>query len=129
MFEQDELSEPAFAAIGLAVEPVTPPAALRAQILSAAEPTTAVLTQQRRRLPWSLLAAAMVLISVAAFLLGQTIHREAPTGPAVFAMAGHGAPQGPAAKVTDPKSDRVAVGEFNGMPSPPPGKSYDRWFT
>ncbi len=34
MSEQDELSEPAFAAIGLAVEPVTPPAALRAQILS-----------------------------------------------------------------------------------------------
>ena len=40
MFEQDELSEPAFAAIGLAVEPVTPPAALRTRIVSAAEAQT-----------------------------------------------------------------------------------------
>src|SRR5437773_2076805 len=81
MSEQDELSEPAFAAIGLAVEPVTPPAALRAQILSAAEPTTPVLIHQRRRLPWSLLAAAMVRSSVAAFLLGQRRQREVSTGP------------------------------------------------
>ena len=127
MFEQDELSEPAFAAIGLAVEPVTPPAALRAQILSAAEPRTPVLTQQRRRLPWSLLAAAMVLISVAAFLLGQTLHREVPTGPTVFAMAGHGSLQGAAAKVTDLQADRIAVVEFNGMPGLPPGKVYELW--
>ena len=127
MFEQDEMSEPAFAAIGLAVEPVMPPAALRARILSAAEPSSPVLTQQRRRLPWSLLAAAMVLISVAAFLLGQTLHREVPTGPIVFAMAGHGALQGAAAKVTDLKADSVAVVEFNGMPELPPGKVYELW--
>src|SRR5579859_1610242 len=127
MFEQDEMSEPAFAAIGLAAEPVTPPAELRERILAAAEPRIPLLTQQRRRVPWSLLAAAMVLISVAAFLLGQTIHREAPTGPTVFAMAGHGALQGAAAKVTDLKSDRVAVVEFNGMPAPPPGKVYELW--
>jgi anti-sigma-K factor RskA len=127
MFEQNETSEPAFAAIGLAAEPVTPPAGLRERILAAAEPAIPVVTQERRRLPWSLLAAAMVLISVAAFLVGQTIHREAPAGPAVFAMAGHGALQGAAAKVTDLKSDRVAVVEFNGMPALPPGKVYELW--
>ena len=127
MFEQDELNEPAFGAIGLAVEPVTPPAGLRERILAAAEPRIPVVTQQRRRLPWSLLAAAMVLISVAAFLLGQTIHREVPTGPTVFAMAGHGSLQGAAAKVTDLKADRIAVVEFNSMPALPPGKVYELW--
>jgi anti-sigma-K factor RskA len=126
MFEQDEMSEPAFAAIGLAVEPVAPPEGLRERILSAAEPRIPVLTQ-RRRLPWSLLAAAMVLISVAAFLLGQTIHREGVSGPTVFAMAGHGTLQGAAAKVTDLNADRIAVVEFNGMPPPPPGKVYELW--
>jgi anti-sigma-K factor RskA len=126
MFEQDEMSEPAFAAIGLAVEPVAPPAGLRERILSAAEPRIPVLTQ-RRRLPLSLLAAAMVLISVAAFLLGQTIHREGVSGPTVFAMAGHGTLQGAAAKVTDLKADRIAVVEFNGMPPPPAGKVYELW--
>jgi anti-sigma-K factor RskA len=127
MFEQDELSEPAFGAIGLAVEPVTPPAGLRERILAAAERRIPVVTPQRRRLPLSLLAAAMVLISVAAFLLGQTIHREVPTGPAVFAMAGHGALEGAAAKVTELKADRIAVVEFNGMPELPPGKVYELW--
>ncbi len=127
MSEQDEMSEPAFAAIGLAVEPVAPPAGLRERILSAAEPRIPVLTPQRRRLPWSLLAAAMVLISVAAFLLGQTLHREAVSGPTVFAMAGRGAVQGAAAKVTDLKADRIAVVEFNGMPPPPAGKVYELW--
>jgi anti-sigma-K factor RskA len=126
MFEQDEMSEPAFAAIGLAVEPLTPPAGLRERILSAAEPRIPVLTQ-RRRLPWSLLAAAMVLISVAAFLLGQTLHREGASGPTVFAMAGHGTLEGAAAKVTDLKADRIAVVEFNGMPPPPAGKVYELW--
>jgi anti-sigma-K factor RskA len=126
MFEQDEMSEPAFAAIGLAVEPVAPPAGLRERILSAAEPRIPVLTQ-RRRLPLSLLAAAMVLISVAAFLLGQTIHREGVSGPTVFAMAGHGTLQGAAAKVTDLKADRIAVVEFNSMPPPPAGKVYELW--
>jgi len=121
------MSEPAFAAIGLAVEPVAPPAGLRERILSASEPRIPVLTQQRRRLPWSLLAAAMVLISVAAFLLGQTLHREAVSGPTVFAMAGRGALQGAAAKVTDLKADRIAVVEFNGMPPPPAGKVYELW--
>jgi anti-sigma-K factor RskA len=126
MFEQDEMSEPAFAAIGLAVEPLTPPAGLRERILSAAEPRIPV-PIQRRRLPWSLLAAAMVLISVAAFLLGQTLHREGVSGPTVFAMAGHGTLQGAAAKVTDLKADRIAVVEFNGMPPPPAGKVYELW--
>jgi anti-sigma-K factor RskA len=126
MFEQDEMSEPAFAAIGLAVEPVAPPEGLRERILSAAEPRIPVLTQ-RRRLPWSLLAAAMVLISVAAFLLGQTVHREGVSGPTVFAMAGHGTLQGAAAKVTDLKADKIAVVEFSGMPPPPAGKVYELW--
>jgi anti-sigma-K factor RskA len=126
MFEQDEMSEPAFAAIGLAAEPVAPPEGLRERILSAAEPRIPVLTQ-RRRLPWSLLAAAMVLISVAAFLVGQTVHREGVSGPTVFAMAGHGTLQGAAAKVTDLKGDRIAVVEFNGMPPPPAGKVYELW--
>ncbi|HEV2218303.1 MAG TPA: anti-sigma factor [Candidatus Dormibacteraeota bacterium] len=128
MSEQDQMSEPAFAAIGLAVEPVTPPAGLRDRILSAGEPRIPVLTQPKRRLPWSLLAAAMVLISVAAFLLGQqTIHREGPTGPTVFGMAGHGSLQGAGAKVTDLKADRIAVVEFNAMPALPPGKVYELW--
>ncbi len=127
MFEQDEMSEPAFAAIGLAVEPVAPPEGLRERILSAAEARIPVLTQQRRRLPWSLVAAAMVLISVAAFLLGQTFHREVVSGPTVFAMAGHGTLEGAAAKVTDLKADRIAVVEFNGMPPPPAGKVYELW--
>lgn len=126
MFEQDEMSEPAFAAIGLAVEPVAPPEGLRERILSAAEPRIPVLTP-RRRLPWSLLAAAMVLISIAAFLVGQTVHREGVSGPTVFAMAGHGTLQGAAAKVTDLKADRIAVVEFNGMPPPPAGKVYELW--
>src|SRR5260370_14525584 len=120
MFGHDERREPAFAAIGLAVEPVAPPAGLRERILAAAEPRTPVLTQQRRRLPWSLLAAAMVLISVAAFLVGQTLHREGVSGPTVFAMAGHGTLQGAAAKVTDLKADKIPVVELNGMPPPPP---------
>ncbi len=126
MFEQDEMSEPAFAAIGLAVEPVAPPEGLRERILSAAEPRIPVLTP-RRRLPWSLLAAAMVLISIAAFLVGQTVHREGVSGPTVFAMADHGTLQGAAAKVTDLKADRIAVVEFNGMPPPPAGKVYELW--
>jgi len=127
MSEQDEMSEPAFAAIGLAVEPVAPPAGLRERILSAAEPTIPVVAQQRRRLPWSLLAAAMVLISVAAFLVGQTVHREVVSGPTVFAMAGHGTLQGAAAKVTDLKADKIAVVEFNGLPALPAGKVYELW--
>lgn len=120
MAEFDELDDPAFNAVGLAVDPVTPPPALRGRILAAA-------SRQQRRLPWSLVAAAIVLISVAAFFLGQTLHAPAPSGPATFAMTGHGTLQGATARVTDLKTDRIAVVEFNGMPSPPAGKVYELW--
>jgi anti-sigma-K factor RskA len=120
MAEHDEMNDPAFAAIGLAVEPVAPPAALRGRILSAA-------VGPRRRLPWSLVAAAIVLVSVAAFFLGQTLHAPAPSGPSTFAMTGHGALQGATARVTDLETDRIAVVEFNGMPEPPAGKVYELW--
>lgn len=120
MAELDETHNPAFNAVGLAVDPVTPPPALRGRILAAA-------SRERRRLPWSLVAAAIVLISVAAFFLGQTLHAPAPSGPATFAMTGHGALQGATARVTDLKTDRIAVVEFNGVPAPPAGKVYELW--
>jgi anti-sigma-K factor RskA len=120
MSEDDEMRDPAFAAIGLAAEPVTPPSALRGRILAAAA------VRRPRRLPWSLMAAAMVLIAVAAFLLGQSF-RGGTTGPATFAMTGHGTLQGATARVTDLKTDRIAVVEFNGMPAPPAGKVYELW--
>lgn len=120
MAERDEMDERAFNAVGLAVDPVTPPAALRGRILAAA-------SRQQRRLPWSLVAAAIVLISVAAFFLGQTLHAPPAGGPATFAMTGHGTLQGATARVTDLKTDRIAVVEFNGMPAPPAGKVYELW--
>lgn len=127
MAEQDEMRDPAFDAIGLAADPVTPPPGLRERILAAAEPRVPVLTAPRRRVPWSLAAAALVLISVAAFFLGQSLHPPAPSGPATFAMTGHGTLQGATARVTDLKADRIAVVEFNGMPAPPAGKVYELW--
>lgn len=120
MADRDEMDDPAFNAIGMAVGPVTPPPALRGRILAAA-------SRQQRRLPWSLVAAALVLISVAAFFLGQTLHAPATGGPATFAMTGHGTLQGATARVTDLKTDRIAVVEFNGMPAPPAGKVYELW--
>src|SRR5215831_3813888 len=127
MSEYDEMADPAFGAIGLAVEPIAPPAALRAKILAAATPVVPLPSVRRRRVPLPLAAAALVLISVAAFVLGQELRGGGTTGPATFAMTGHGTLQGAVAKVTDLRSDKIAVVEFNGMPAPPAGKVYELW--
>ena len=129
MSEFDEMADPAFAAIGLAAEPVAPPPDLRGRILAAAAvaPVVALPRAPRRRVPLPLVAAAMVLITAAAFVLGQELRGGGATGPATFAMTGHGSLQGATAKVTDLKSDRIAVVEFNGLPAPPPGKVYELW--
>ena len=129
MSEFDEMADPAFAAIGLAAQPVTPPPSLRERIIAAAAGAPVVPLPQapRRRVPLPLVAAAMVLITAAAFVLGQELRGGGPTGPPTFAMTGHGSLQGASAKVTDLKSDRIAVVEFNGLPAPPPGKVYELW--
>jgi anti-sigma-K factor RskA len=129
MSEFDEMADPAFAAIGLAPEPVAPPRALRARILAAATsaPIVPLPVAPRRRVPLPLVAAAMILIAAAAFVLGQELRGGGATGTPVFAMTGHGSLQGAVAKVTDLKSDRIAVVEFNGMPAPPSGKVYELW--
>jgi anti-sigma-K factor RskA len=126
MSEYDEMNDPAFDAIGLAAEPVTPPAGLRARILGAAAPVVP-LPAARRRVPLPLAAAALVLITVAAFVLGQELRGGGATAPATFAMSGHGSLQGAVAKVTDLRNDKIAVVELNGMPAPPAGKVYELW--
>ena len=126
--EEDELrDERALSSLALGVPPVEPPPALRARILAAAagEPEK-VVALPRRRLPVSLVAAAVLLIAVAAFLLGQSLHSGLTTPP-TFALSGHGTLAGASGKVTDLTADRVAVVEFNGLPAPPQGKVYELW--
>lgn len=126
--EEDELrDERVLSSLALGVPQVEPPPALRARILAAAaaEPEK-VVALPRRRLPVSLVAAAVLLIAVAAFLLGQSLH-SGPTTPPTFALSGHGALAGASGKVTDLTADRVAVVEFNGLPAPPQGKVYQLW--
>lgn len=127
--EKDELNdERVLSAMALGVQPVAPPPALRERILAAAaaEPDRRVVQLPRRRLPLTLVAAAMVLISLAAFLLGQSLH-NGPTTPPTFALSGHGTLAAASAKVTDLTADRVAVVEFNGLPAAPVGKVYELW--
>jgi len=114
--------------LALSVRPVAPPPELRERILAASsEPQKFVLIPKpRRRLPVSLVAAAVVLIAVAAFFLGQSL-RAGPAAPPTFALSGHGTLAGASAKVTDLTSDHVAVVEFNGLPAPAAGKVYELW--
>ena len=129
MSEYDEMTDPAFSAIGLAAEPVAPPSGLREKILAAAAPVVPLpaMPAVRRRVPLPLAAAALVLITIAAFVLGQELRGGGAPGPATFAMNGHGVLQGAVAKVTDLRTDKIAVVEFNGMPAPPAGKVYELW--
>lgn len=112
--------------LALGVRPVTPPPELRGRILAAATQPQRFVQVPRRRLPFSLVAAALVLIAVAAFFLGQSL-RAGPAGPPTFALTGHGTLSGASAKVTDLTADKVAVVEFNGLPAPPAGKVYELW--
>lgn len=124
---EDELrDERVLSTLALGVQPIEPPAALRSHILAAAAETDRVVQLPRRRLPVTLVAAAMVLISVAAFLLGQSLH-AGPATPPTFALSGHGSLAGASAKVTDLTADHVAVVEFNGLPAAPAGKVYELW--
>lgn len=122
----DMSDERVLSALALGVPPIEPPPALRGRILAAAAETDEVVRLRRRRLPVSLVAAAVVLISVAAFLLGQSLH-AGPTTPPTFALSGHGTLAGASAKVTDLTADHVAVVEFNGLPAAPAGKVYELW--
>jgi len=113
--------------LALGVRPVAPPPGLRARILeAAAEPGRVVALPPRRRLPYSLVVAAVLLLAVAAFFLGQSL-RAGPSAPPTFALTGHGTLAGASAKVTDLTSDHVAVVEFNGLPAPVAGKVYELW--
>ncbi|HEY6874775.1 MAG TPA: anti-sigma factor [Candidatus Dormibacteraeota bacterium] len=112
--------------LALSVRPVAPPPELRDRILAASSEPQKFVLVPRRRLPVSLVAAAVVLIAVAAFFLGQSL-RGGPAGPSTFALTGHGTLAGASAKVTDLTSDKVAVVEFNGLPAPAAGKVYELW--
>lgn len=124
--EQEMREERTLSALALGLQPLAPPADLRGRILAAAAEPAAVVRLPRRRLPFTLVAAAMVLISVAAFLLGQSLH-PGQTTPPTFAMTGHGTLAGASAKVTNLTADHVAVVEFNGLPAAPAGKVYELW--
>jgi len=125
--EQEELNdERTLSALALGLRPLTPSPDLRSRVLAAAAEPARVVQLPRRRLPVTLVAAAMVLISVAAFLLGQSLH-SGPTTPPTFALSGHGTLAGASAKVTDLTADHVAVVEFNGLPAAPAGKVYELW--
>lgn len=124
--EQEIGEERVLNALALGLQPVAPPPDLRDRILAAAAEPAPVVQLRRRRLPFTLVAAAMVLISVAAFLLGQSLHAGQATPP-TFAMTGHGTLAGATAKVTNLTADHVSVVEFNGLPAAPAGKVYELW--
>jgi anti-sigma-K factor RskA len=125
MSEQDELNDPVFEALALGVEPVTPPARLRARILTAAaQPRT---RPGGFRMPLAAMAAALVVALLAGLVVGRITAPSPPPVVTHFTLAGHGPMEGATATVTDLKQDGIALVSFSGLPSVPEGKVYELW--
>ena len=124
----------AFAAIGLAAEPVTPPPGLRERILATvripvAERVVAIPIRQARwqgtaRVPLGAVAALVVIALLAGVLLGRV---TASPEVARFTLTGHGQMDGASASVIDLKQDGIALVSFSGLPAAPSGKLYEVW--
>ncbi len=138
MSEENELDSPAFDALALGVEPITPPPGLRERILAAAAQGGEVVPlrapRPRRgwpRVPLAAVAASLVVALAAGLLAGSAIGRNGtpPASPQVvhFNLQGHGSLSGVSATVTDLKSDGIALVSFTGLPAPPDGKVYELW--
>lgn len=142
MSDHDEMEEgAAFDAIGLAVEPVAPPAGLRDRILATARTPQAdrvvANPEPRRRwtgiarVPLGAVAALVVVALLAGLLVGDRIGASnpppAPSQVAHFTLAGHGAMAGATATVIDLKQDGIALVSFSGLPAVPSGKLYELW--
>jgi anti-sigma-K factor RskA len=134
MADFQEMDDPAFQALGLAVEPVTPPPGLRARVLAAArEP--AVLEPRRWRaavrVPLGAVAAMVVVALLGGLLAGERIgESRAPAPPsqvAHFTLTGHGTMAGASATVIDLEQDGIALVSFDGLPQVPAGKLYEVW--
>jgi anti-sigma-K factor RskA len=137
----------AAAALAVAVDEMTPPASLRARILSAAseaqpashapEPARIIPLPRRRpavtRQRWAryLAVAVGVLVLVGGLLVVQRLNGgpvpPPPSNQATFTLAGHEGFSGAGAKVTDLKADGIAVVDFSGLPALPAGKVYELW--
>ena len=137
--------------VPFAIDDVAPPARLRGRILAAAAfpmPVHApdctpgrmrsAETYKRRfelrvfrRIPAYGAAAAVVLALVIGVvtgdLAGQRPAAPIPNQVARFTLIGYGALAGATASVIDLKSDDVALVDFNGLASLPPGKVYELW--
>ena len=134
MSEFNELDDPAFAAIGLAVEPVAPPPGLRARMLAAArEPAAGERSRWRAaaRVPLGAVAALVVVALLGGLLAGERLgESRAPAPPPQvvhFTLTGHGAMAGATASVIDLKQDGIALVSFDGLPPVPAGKLYEVW--
>lgn len=135
MSEQEEVDRRLLEALALGVDPVTPPAGLRARILAAAAAPDAVvqLPTPRRtatawpRVPLTAVAAVVVVALVAGLLVGRITAPPPPPAVAHFTITGHGDFGAVTAKVIDFKSDGVALVTFNHLPPPPAGKVYELW--
>jgi len=134
MADFQEMDDPAFQALGLAVEPVTPPPGLRARVLAAVrEP--AVLEPRRWRaavrVPLGAVAAIVVVALLGGLLAGERIGESRAPAPqsqvAHFTLTGHGSMAGASATVIDLKQDGIALVSFDGLPQAPAGKLYEVW--
>src|SRR5579864_1960033 len=106
MSDQNELDDPILNALALGVEPVPPPAGLRARVLGAAREGAEVVPLRRERprgsvfrLPISAVAAIVIVALGAGFLVGQALGHGTPPATAQtthFSLQGHG----PLASVT-----------------------------
>jgi anti-sigma-K factor RskA len=124
MSEQDELNDPVLEALALGVEPVAPPARLRARILTAAQPRRG---SRAFRMPLAAMAAALVVALLAGAVVGRITAPSPPPAVTHFTLAGHGSMDGATATVTDLKQDGIALVSFSGLPSIPEGKVYELW--
>ena len=134
MFESDEIDDPAFAAIGLAAEPVAPPAGLRARVLAAARKPAGVERPRwwaPMRVPVGAVAAIVVVALLAGLFVGDRFgESRAPAPPAQvahFTLSGHGSMAGASATVIDLKQDGIALVSFDGLPQVPAGRLYEVW--
>jgi anti-sigma-K factor RskA len=136
MSEEDELESPVFDALALGVEPVAPPARLRARILAAAaQPSDDARVVELRppgrpgglRVPLGAVAAALVVALLGGLVIGRVTAPPPPPAVTHFTLAGHGPMQGSTATVTDLKQDGIALVSFSGLPPAPEGKVYELW--
>lgn len=130
--------DPVFALIGLAADPLTPPADLRDRILATARmprEQRVVMVPRRRwgmaRVPLGAVAALVVIALLAGLFVGDRIGAStappAPVQVSHFTLTGSGSMQGASATVTDLKQDGIALVSFSGLPQVPSGKLYELW--